>query len=51
MFNVIRKYPLKLKGKFCQTIVRSTILYETECWIVKNQHEHKISIAEMRILR
>jgi len=22
-----------------------------ECWAVKNQHKHKVSVAEMRMLR
>jgi len=26
------------------------MLYETECWAVKNQHESKIHVAEMRML-
>lgn len=36
------KVSLKLKGKFHNTIVRLTMLYETECWIIKNQHKNKI---------
>lgn len=26
------------------------MLYMTKCWAVKNQHENKVSVAEMRIL-
>ena len=26
-------------------------MYGTECWAVKNQHENKLSVAEMRMLR
>jgi len=26
------------------------MLYGMECWVVKNQHENKISVAEMRML-
>jgi hypothetical protein len=29
--------------------VRPAMLYGTECWTVKNQHENKISLAEMRM--
>jgi len=26
------------------------MLYETECWAVKNQHENKVSATEMKML-
>ncbi|KAH1239249.1 Phospholipid-transporting ATPase 3 [Glycine max] len=45
------KVPIKLKGKFYRTAVRSTILYGTKCWAVKSQHETKVGVAEMRMLR
>lgn len=25
------------------------MLYKTGCWVVKNQHENKINLAEMKI--
>ena len=46
-----KKVPLKLKGKFYQTAVRPALLYGTECWAVKSQHENQVSVAEMRMLR
>ncbi|KAL5166070.1 FHA domain-containing protein FHA2 [Glycine soja] len=45
------KVPIKLKEKFYRTAVRPTILYGTECWAVKSQHENKVGVAEMRMLR
>ncbi|KAH1266214.1 Uncharacterized protein GmHk_01G001757 [Glycine max] len=45
------KVPIKLKGKFYRTAVRPAILYGTECWAVKSQHETKVGVAEMRMLR
>ena len=36
-----RKVPLKLKGIFYHTTIRSVMLYGTECWIVKSQQEIK----------
>ncbi|KAL5130219.1 THO complex subunit 4A [Glycine soja] len=45
------KVPIKLKGKFYRTAVRPVILYGTECWAVKSQHENKVGVAEMRMLR
>jgi hypothetical protein len=46
-----KKVPLKLKGKFYRTAVRPTMLYDTESWVVKSQHESKVSVAEMTMLR
>ena len=46
-----RKIPLRLKGKFYRTAVRPAMLYGAECWPVKKQHEHKMGVAEMRMLR
>ncbi|KAL5134644.1 hypothetical protein HKD37_03G007756 [Glycine soja] len=45
------KVLIKLKGKFYRTAVRPAILYGTECWAVKSQHENKVGVAEMRMLR
>jgi len=45
------KIPFKLKGKFYRTTVRPTMVYEIECWAVKNQHKHKVSVVEMAMLR
>ena len=42
---------IKLKGKFYRTIIRPVIFNGTECWVVRKQHIHKLSQAEMRILR
>ena len=46
-----KKVPLKLKGKFYRTAIRPAILYGTECWAAKGEHEHKLSVAEMKMLR
>ncbi|KAH1243240.1 LINE-1 reverse transcriptase [Glycine max] len=37
--------------KYPHLAVRPAILYGTECWVVKSQHENKVGVAEMRILR
>jgi len=26
------------------------MLYDTECWVVKNQHENQVSVVEMKML-
>jgi hypothetical protein len=44
-----KNVPVKLKGKFYRTAVKSAMLYGTKCW--KSQHENQVSVAEMRMLR
>ena len=41
----------KVKGKFYQTATKPTMLYGRECLALKKQHEHKMQVAEMRMLR
>ena len=31
-------------------MVRPVMLYKRQCWAIKNQHEHKLSVAEMIML-
>jgi len=38
-------------GQFYRTAVRPAMLYGTECWAVKSQHESQVRVAEMRMLR
>jgi hypothetical protein len=45
------RVPLKLKGKFYRTTIRSAMLYGAECWPTKRQHVQQLSVAEMRMLR
>ena len=40
-----------MKGKFYRTAVRPALLYGAECWSIKKEQEHKMAVAEMRILR
>lgn len=46
------KVALKLKEFFYvnHRIQPMMMIYETKCWGVKNQHENKLSVVEMRIL-
>ncbi|XP_070034290.1 uncharacterized protein [Nicotiana tomentosiformis] len=46
-----KKLPLKLKDKFYRAVVRPTMLYGAECWLIKNSHIQKMKVAEMRMLR
>ena len=45
------RIPIKLKEKICNTTIWLAILYGIEFWVVKKQYIHKMSIAEMRMLR
>jgi len=45
------KVPLKLKEIFYQTSIWPTMMCEIDFWLVKNQQEHKVNIAETRMLR
>ncbi|XP_018631867.2 uncharacterized protein [Nicotiana tomentosiformis] len=46
-----KNMPLRLKGKFYKVAVRPIMLYEAECWTIKNSHTQKLKVAEMRMLR
>ncbi|KAG5571816.1 hypothetical protein H5410_061582 [Solanum commersonii] len=46
-----KQIPPKLKGKFYRVVVRPTLLYGAECWLVKNAYVQKMHVAEMRMLR
>nr|XP_009775483.1 PREDICTED: uncharacterized protein LOC104225402 [Nicotiana sylvestris] len=46
-----KNMPPRLKGKFYRVVVRPTMLYEAECWLVKKSHVQKIKVGEMRMLR
>ncbi|KAL4194234.1 hypothetical protein AMTRI_Chr05g67600 [Amborella trichopoda] len=41
----------ELKRKFFRTTVTPTLLHGTECWAVEKQHAHRMSVAEIRLLR
>ena len=34
-----------------KTVIGPVLLYSTECWAVKKQNSHKLSIVEIRMLR
>ncbi|KAL0915679.1 hypothetical protein M5K25_016116 [Dendrobium thyrsiflorum] len=46
-----RKVPLKLKGKSYKMVFRFAMLYGVEYWPLKEKHNIKLSVAEMRMLR
>ena len=41
-----RKVPTKLRQ-----VYRTAILYGSECWTLKEQHDRSVGVAEMRMLR
>ena len=44
------KVPLKLKGKFCRTTIRPSMMYEIQCSAIKNHEENKLNVAKIRML-
>jgi len=46
-----RNILLWLKGNFYRTAIRSALLYDTECWVIKRHHAQKMSAAKMCMLR
>ena len=36
-----KRVPLKFEGKFSHIAIRSAILHELECWVVKSQQKIK----------
>lgn len=45
------KIPIWLKGKFYKTVVRSAMVYGSECWAVDKTIEQRIGIAKMSMLK
>lgn len=41
----------RLKEKFYRTMIRLIMTYRAECWPIRKQHMHKVSLAKMRMLR
>ena len=48
---MIIEYLFKLKESFLKIAIRPIMIYVIECLTIKKQHVHKMSIAEMRILK
>ncbi|XP_070010477.1 uncharacterized protein [Nicotiana sylvestris] len=46
-----KRMPPLLKGKFYKAVVRSAMMYGAECWPIKNSHNQKMKVVEMRMLR
>ncbi|XP_068250686.1 uncharacterized protein [Palaemon carinicauda] len=46
-----KRIPLRLKGKFHKTIVRTAMLYETETASMRKTEEKKMDVAKMTMLR
>ena len=48
---VKRLSTVSFEGRIYRIAVIAAMLYGTQYWVVRNQHENKVSVAEMRILR
>ena len=42
---------VKTKGKVSRTVVRLALMYGAETWALKMAQEHKLDVAEMRMVR
>ena len=42
---------MKIKGKVYRTVVRPTLMYGAETWVLKKAQEKKLDVAEIRMLR
>lgn len=45
------RIPVKLKGEFHSIAIRPIMYYGTEYWAARKHYVHKMSMAEMKILR
>ena len=46
-----KKVPVKLKSKLYKTVVRSAMVYGSECWALRKQEEQRLHTTEMKMLR
>ena len=46
-----RRLSSRLKGMIFKTVVRPTMTYGTETWIIKKSHKRRMDVAEMKMLR
>lgn len=43
--------PTKVKGKFFRIVIKPTMLYESDSWVVKVKHIYKKNFEEIQMLR
>ena len=46
-----KRLSTRIKGKIYRSIVRPALLYGTETWPIKKSNEHRMNVAEMKMLR
>ena len=46
-----RRMNVAIKGKVYRIVVRAPLMYVAETWALKKVQEHKLEVAEMRMLR
>jgi len=51
IFFCDHKVPIRPKGKFYHNVIHMTILYVTDCWTLKGQHERKMGVVKMSMFR
>lgn len=45
------RIPITLNRKFYKNVIRPFALNGIECWLIKKQHVHEMSVSEIRMLR
>ena len=46
-----QKVPVKLKNKLYKTVIRSTLIYGSECWALHRTEQQRMHTTEMKMLR
>ena len=46
-----KKIGLKMKGKVYKTVVRPAMIYGAETWVIKEIHDKRLEVVELKMLR
>jgi alpha-D-ribose 1-methylphosphonate 5-triphosphate synthase subunit PhnH len=46
-----KRIPIWLKSKMYRSIMRPTMLYGSECWVIDRKIEQSMSVVEMKMFR
>ena len=46
-----KKVTIKRKDKVYKTVIKPTMTYGAECWVVRKKDENRLNVSEMRMLR
>jgi len=46
-----KRIPMRVKDMFYKSVVKPTMLYGSECWVLDRKIKRTMSVAEMKMLR